>query len=75
MEAFVEKTVRGRARTVRGETCAVAQQKKREISRTLFSINLHFLVVHMSEKKCSHLGPEEEEAQLLLYWTNLEKGS
>ena len=70
----MEKTVRGRARTVTGETCAVAQQKKREISRTLFFLNLHF-IVHMSENKCSHLGPEEEEAQLLLYWTNLEKGS
>ena len=36
---------RGRARRRRGETRAAAQQKKREISRNLLSINLHFSVV------------------------------
>ena len=37
------KTVRGRARTERGNTRGGAT-KKREISRTLLSINLHSLV-------------------------------
>ena len=42
LEVFVDKTVRGRARTQRGNTRG-GTTKKREISRTLLSINLHFL--------------------------------
>ena len=43
LEVFVDKTVRGSARTDRGNTRDGAT-KKCEISRTLLSINLHFLV-------------------------------
>ena len=39
----MDKTVRGRARMERGNTRGGAT-KKREISCTLLSINLHFLV-------------------------------
>ena len=39
----MDKTVRGRARTERGNTRGGAT-KKRKISRTLLSINLHFSV-------------------------------
>ena len=44
LEVSVDKTVRGRVRTERGNRGGGAT-KKREISRTLFSINLHFLVL------------------------------
>ena len=45
LEVFVDKTVRGLAgtQTERGNKCGGAT-KKCEISRTLLSINLHFLV-------------------------------
>ena len=42
-EVFVEKEVRGRAWTGRGNTRG-GPTKKREISCSLFPINLHFLV-------------------------------
>ena len=41
VEVFVDQSVRGRARTERGNTRGGAT-KKREISRTTLSINLHF---------------------------------
>ena len=43
LKVFVDKTVRGRARTERGNARGGAP-KKREISRSLLSINLHFSV-------------------------------
>ena len=41
VELFMEKGVRGRAQTA-GANSRRSATKKREISRTLFSINLHF---------------------------------
>ena len=40
VEVFMEKGVRGRAQTA-GANSRRGATKKREISRTLFSINLH----------------------------------
>ena len=50
LEVFVDKTVRGRARTERGNTRGGAT-KKREISLTLLSINLHFSVQGLNQPR------------------------
>ena len=52
----MDKTVRGRAQTEKGNKCGGAT-KKREISRTLLSINLHFSVFNMMLEGNSHISP------------------
>ena len=49
VEVFVEKRVRGRGQTAGANSCHSAT-KKQEISRSLFPINLHFLVLSIPVK-------------------------
>ena len=64
----MDKTVRGRARTERGNTRAGAT-KKRKISCTLLSRNLHFLVYlgsnHASATHLHTLKPNWAEEQAI----------
>ena len=58
----MDKTVRGRAQTEKGNKCGGAT-KKREISRTLLSINLHFLV-HVTGMKLLRRSSQQHSAEI-----------